>query len=48
MKTVSVSDFRDHGQMLGICLPVKRDQARVERALDRLDETVNAISKRPE
>jgi hypothetical protein len=61
MKTVSVSDFRDHatsylfggepigvsehGQMLGVYLPVKRDQARVERALDRLGETVKAILK---
>ncbi len=59
MKTVSISEFRDHataylfggepigiserGRMIGVYLPVKRDQARVDRALDRLGETVEAI-----
>lgn len=59
MKTVSISEFRDHatsylfggqpiavserGQTIGVYLPVKRDQARVDRALDRLGETVKSI-----
>ncbi len=32
-----------HGQLIGVYIPVKRDQERVERALDRLGETVEAI-----
>jgi hypothetical protein len=32
-----------HGQVIGVYIPVKRDQERIERALDRLGETVEAI-----
>ncbi len=32
-----------HGQVIGVYIPVKRDQERVARALDRLGETVEAI-----
>ena len=29
-----------HGQVIGVYVPVKRDPERVQRALDRLGETV--------
>lgn len=32
-----------HGQVIGVYIPVKRDPERVQRALDRLGETVEAI-----
>jgi crotonobetainyl-CoA:carnitine CoA-transferase CaiB-like acyl-CoA transferase len=32
-----------HGQVIGVYIPVKRDPGRVQRALDRLGETVEAI-----
>jgi hypothetical protein len=32
-----------HGQVIGVYIPVKRDQDRFKRALDRLGETVEAI-----
>jgi hypothetical protein len=32
-----------HGSVIGVYIPVKRDQERVQRALDRLGETVEAI-----
>jgi hypothetical protein len=32
-----------HGRMIGLYFPVRRDQARVNRALDKLGQTVEAI-----
>jgi antitoxin (DNA-binding transcriptional repressor) of toxin-antitoxin stability system len=32
-----------HGHVIGFYLPVKRDQQRIDRAFDRLAETVRAI-----
>ena len=32
-----------HGHVIGVYVPVKRDPERVQRALDRLGETVEAI-----
>ena len=32
-----------HGQVIGVYVPIKRDPERVQRALDRLGETVEAI-----
>jgi antitoxin (DNA-binding transcriptional repressor) of toxin-antitoxin stability system len=32
-----------HGHVIGVYIPVKRDQERVERALDELGKTVEAI-----
>lgn len=32
-----------HGSVTGVYIPVKRDPERVQRALDRLGETVEAI-----
>lgn len=32
-----------HGTVVGIYIPMKRDQEKVNRALDRFDETINQI-----
>jgi len=32
-----------HGRVIGFYIPVKRDEAEVQRAIDRLDETVERI-----
>ena len=32
-----------HGNVIGVYIPVKRDPERVQRALDRLGETVEAV-----
>ena len=32
-----------HGHVIGVYIPVKRDPERIQRALDRLGETVEAM-----
>ncbi len=36
-----------HGRVIGLYFPIKRDPERVNRALDRLGETVEAILEKP-